>query len=229
MVRARACLQLAKAQGDFLLVGLHTDEDVTERRGPHLPIMNLHERSLSVLACKYVDEVVIGSPTQLTEDLIKTFNISLVSVGGWCAAGAVSCAALLDRGVLPSAVRQGSAVQAALTRARQVCRPRPWPVVDVGRVWHVGDERRDPTPAGAVGSWHAPGAGRQHARSWDLFRRWCGAPCRRRARMRTRAAARAAAAAAASRRRAAAAAETARRARTRRWAGSRFGGRSSTG
>ena len=37
-------LQAAKAEGDFLLVGLHTDEDVTERRGPHLPIMNLHER-----------------------------------------------------------------------------------------------------------------------------------------------------------------------------------------
>ncbi len=44
--------QAAKAQGDFLLVGLHTDEEVQARRGPHLPIMNLHERSLSVLSCK---------------------------------------------------------------------------------------------------------------------------------------------------------------------------------
>ena len=52
--------QKAKQQGDFLLVGVHTDEDVQERRGPHLPIMDLHERSLSVLACKYVDEVIIG-------------------------------------------------------------------------------------------------------------------------------------------------------------------------
>jgi cytidyltransferase-like protein len=51
------CLQLAKQQGDFLLVGLHTDEDVEARRGPHTPIMNVHERALSVLACKYVDEV----------------------------------------------------------------------------------------------------------------------------------------------------------------------------
>ena len=41
-------------------MGLHTDEDVAERRGPHLPIMDLHERCLSVLACKYVDEVIIG-------------------------------------------------------------------------------------------------------------------------------------------------------------------------
>jgi cytidyltransferase-like protein len=51
------CAQLAKQQGDFLLVGLHTDEDVEARRGPHTPIMNVHERALSVLACKYVDEV----------------------------------------------------------------------------------------------------------------------------------------------------------------------------
>lgn len=43
-----------------MLVGVHTDEDVTERRGPHLPIMALHERALSVLSCRYVDEVVIG-------------------------------------------------------------------------------------------------------------------------------------------------------------------------
>ena len=54
-------VQKAKEQGDFLLVGLHTDEDVSERRGPHLPIMDLHERCLSVLACKYVDEVIIGT------------------------------------------------------------------------------------------------------------------------------------------------------------------------
>ena len=58
-------VQKAKEQGDFLLVGLHTDEDVSERRGLHLPIMDLHERCLSVLACKYVDEVIIGAPPQL--------------------------------------------------------------------------------------------------------------------------------------------------------------------
>ena len=58
--------QKAKQAGDFLLVGVHTDEDVTERRGPHLPIMGLHERALSVLSCRYVDEVVIGEPLGLS-------------------------------------------------------------------------------------------------------------------------------------------------------------------
>ncbi|CAD7705239.1 unnamed protein product [Ostreobium quekettii] len=74
-------LKEAKALGDFLLVGLHGDECIMERRGPHMPIMNLHERSLSVLACKFVDEVIIGVPPNITEDLIRTFNISLVVRG----------------------------------------------------------------------------------------------------------------------------------------------------
>ncbi|BDA47157.1 Ethanolamine-phosphate cytidylyltransferase [Coccomyxa sp. Obi] len=74
-------LKLARAQGDFLLVGLHTDDDVMERRGAHLPIMDLHERALSVLACCYVNEVIIGAPLVVTEDLLTTFNISLVVRG----------------------------------------------------------------------------------------------------------------------------------------------------
>jgi ethanolamine-phosphate cytidylyltransferase len=55
-------LQAAKREGDFLLVGLHTDEEVQSRRGPHLPIMNLHERSLSVLACKVRSKGGRGAP-----------------------------------------------------------------------------------------------------------------------------------------------------------------------
>jgi ethanolamine-phosphate cytidylyltransferase len=43
--------------------------------------MHLHERSLSVLACRYVDEVIIGAPWVVTKDMITTFNISLVAHG----------------------------------------------------------------------------------------------------------------------------------------------------
>ena len=74
-------LKAARQEGDFLLVGIHTDEDVTRRRGAHLPIMGLHERALSVLACRYTDEVIIGAPSIITEDLLKTFNISIVVRG----------------------------------------------------------------------------------------------------------------------------------------------------
>ncbi|GAA0156191.1 nucleotidyltransferase [Lithospermum erythrorhizon] len=74
-------LRQARRLGDFLLVGIHPDHTVSAHRGAHRPIMNLHERSLSVLACRYVDEVIIGAPWEVSRDTITTFNISLVVCG----------------------------------------------------------------------------------------------------------------------------------------------------
>lgn len=48
-------LEKAREQGDFLIVGLHTDPEVNRYKGSNFPIMNLHERVLSVLACKVSD------------------------------------------------------------------------------------------------------------------------------------------------------------------------------
>ncbi|KAH7671658.1 Ethanolamine-phosphate cytidylyltransferase protein [Dioscorea alata] len=62
-------LRSARQLGDFLLVGIYSDQTVSERRGSH-PIMHLHERSLSVLGCRYVDEVIIGAPWEVTKDMI---------------------------------------------------------------------------------------------------------------------------------------------------------------
>jgi len=45
-------LEKVKELGDYLIVGLHTDQEVNRYRGSNYPIMNLHERVLSVLACK---------------------------------------------------------------------------------------------------------------------------------------------------------------------------------
>ncbi|CAG2063345.1 unnamed protein product, partial [Timema podura] len=45
-------LEKARDQGDYLIVGLHTDPIVNRYKGSNYPIMNLHERVLSVLACK---------------------------------------------------------------------------------------------------------------------------------------------------------------------------------
>jgi hypothetical protein len=38
--------------GDYVIVGVHNDKLVNERLGTNLPIMNIHERVLSVLGCK---------------------------------------------------------------------------------------------------------------------------------------------------------------------------------
>jgi len=74
-------LRQAKELGDYLIVGVHTDQDINHSRGENYPIMNLHERVLCVLSCRYVDEVVIGAPWVLTRDWIERWRLSLVVHG----------------------------------------------------------------------------------------------------------------------------------------------------
>ena len=47
-------LEKVKQHADYVIVGLHTDIVVNKYRGSNYPIMNLHERVLSVLACKVI-------------------------------------------------------------------------------------------------------------------------------------------------------------------------------
>ncbi|KAL9242290.1 hypothetical protein vseg_016307 [Gypsophila vaccaria] len=74
-------LRAARQLGDFLLVGVYADQTVSDMRGPGYPLMNLHERCLSVLGCRYVDEIIMGAPWEVTQDMIKTFNVGLVIHG----------------------------------------------------------------------------------------------------------------------------------------------------
>jgi len=43
--------------------------------------MNLHERVLSVLGCRYVDDVLIDAPYEITRDMISHLNIGEVVRG----------------------------------------------------------------------------------------------------------------------------------------------------
>lgn len=74
-------LRKAKQLGTFLYVGIHDDATVNLHKGRNYPIMNLHERVMNVLSCKYVDEVVIGAPWVVTKDLITTLNLHIVASG----------------------------------------------------------------------------------------------------------------------------------------------------
>lgn len=115
-------LEQCAALGDYVIIGLHTDPIVNRYKGSNYPIMNLHERVLSVLACKvsgrccalcdcdwsfvvgsrfidcgdcisrfgtnththtrqYVNEVVIGAPYAVTDDIIEHFNVHVVCHG----------------------------------------------------------------------------------------------------------------------------------------------------
>ncbi|XP_044269919.1 ethanolamine-phosphate cytidylyltransferase-like [Tribolium madens] len=74
-------LEKAAELGDYVIVGLYSDEVVRGYKGPDYPVMRMHERLLGVLACKYVSEVVIDAPFHVTEDLINNFKIDLVVSG----------------------------------------------------------------------------------------------------------------------------------------------------
>lgn len=75
-------LKKAKEMGDYLLVGVHDDLTVNTIRGSNYPLMNLHERVLSVLACRYVDEVVIGAPYSVTKEVMeKVYKVDIVVAG----------------------------------------------------------------------------------------------------------------------------------------------------
>ena len=73
-----ARLKAAKEQGDYLYVGLWDDELIKYYRGAQYPLQGLQERILMALAMKYVDDVVIGAPYIVTDDLIKSLNITKV-------------------------------------------------------------------------------------------------------------------------------------------------------
>ena len=74
-------LQRARALGDFLLVGVHNDVVVNRHRGSNFPIMNLNERTLSVLSCRHVGDVVIDPPWHMTRDMIAALGITTVAHG----------------------------------------------------------------------------------------------------------------------------------------------------
>lgn len=74
-------LKKAAALGEYLIVGLHTDPTVNSYKHYNYPIMNLHERTLSVLACKYVQEVVIGAPYYVSAEMLDHFHVDFVCHG----------------------------------------------------------------------------------------------------------------------------------------------------
>lgn len=46
----------------FLVAGIHNDKAINAWKGINYPIMNIYERGLCVLQCKYVDAVIFGAP-----------------------------------------------------------------------------------------------------------------------------------------------------------------------
>ena len=74
-------LKYAKSLGDYLIVGVHSDAVVNAIKGSNLPILNLQERALSVLSCRYVDEVVFAAPWSPTIQQLQQLRITIFAHG----------------------------------------------------------------------------------------------------------------------------------------------------
>ena len=72
-------LRTAREHGDYLLVGIHSDEVV--RNYKRAPILSMDERIASVAGCRYVDEVVPDAPLTVTREWIEQHEIDLVVHG----------------------------------------------------------------------------------------------------------------------------------------------------
>lgn len=68
---ANACRQ-AKALGQYLVVGVHSDEEITKHKGP--PVFNEQERYKMVKAIKWVDEVVEDAPYVTTIETLDKYD-----------------------------------------------------------------------------------------------------------------------------------------------------------
>jgi len=69
----------ARALGDFLLVGVHSDEVLIEHK--RKPILTMEERVASVGGCRFVDEVLPDAPWVTDRNWIEKHSIDLVVHG----------------------------------------------------------------------------------------------------------------------------------------------------
>ena len=72
-------LRQARALGDCLVVGVHSDDDVLAHK--RQPILTMKERVACVAGCRYVDEVLPNAPWITGRDWIEEHHIDLVVHG----------------------------------------------------------------------------------------------------------------------------------------------------
>lgn len=74
-------LEYAKSRGDFLVVGIDTDQRVKKLKGKDRPFNNQEDRKNFLLSIKWVDEVVFFDSKESLENLITNIGIDLIVVG----------------------------------------------------------------------------------------------------------------------------------------------------
>ena len=76
-----ALLNHAKSLGDYVVVGIDTDDRVKEKKGSNRPIYNQEDRGLMLIALSSVDEVTYFSSDESLEALVKDVKPAIMVVG----------------------------------------------------------------------------------------------------------------------------------------------------
>ncbi len=74
-------LSWAKSLGDYVVVGIDTDDRVREKKGPTRPIYNQEDRGLMLVALQAVDEVRYFDSDESLEELVKEIKPDIMVVG----------------------------------------------------------------------------------------------------------------------------------------------------
>jgi D-beta-D-heptose 7-phosphate kinase/D-beta-D-heptose 1-phosphate adenosyltransferase len=73
--------EYAKSLGDYLLIGIDSDDRVKKLKGNNRPVNNQYDRKAFLESIKYVDEVIIFNSSDELCYNIKKFNIDTIVVG----------------------------------------------------------------------------------------------------------------------------------------------------
>lgn len=74
-------LNYAKSLGNYLVVGIDTDERIKEKKGSSRPINDLAERIFMLMNLKPVDEVRTFDSDKDLEELVKSIKPDIMVVG----------------------------------------------------------------------------------------------------------------------------------------------------
>jgi len=76
-----ALLNYARSLGNYVIVGIDTDDRVREKKGPTRPIYNQEDRGLMLVALSSVDEVRYFDSDESLEALVKDIKPDIMVVG----------------------------------------------------------------------------------------------------------------------------------------------------
>ena len=72
-------IRQARALGDYLVMGVNSDETITLNKGP--TILTTAERAKILRACKWIDEVIEGTDYEITFDVLEKYGCDFYAHG----------------------------------------------------------------------------------------------------------------------------------------------------